>query len=334
MKAAEAVAIRDVSVTRLGLGTAPLGGLFTSVGDEAAHATIDAAWELGLRLFDTAPLYGYGTAERRLGLSLSRRPRAEFALATKVGRLLRDPESGSANEPDNTQQYRGEPFYKDIGTAVPIFDFSGDAVLRALEESLTRIGVDRVDIVHVHDPESHVDQAIRSAYPALLKLREQGVIGAVGLGIDFCEPAVEIMQAVDLDCVLIAGRWTLLDRSAGTALLPLAAERGIAVIAAGVFNSGLLADPEAANATFDYVPASADVRTRARALARICAQHDVPLKAAALQFPYRNRAVAAVLTGARSPKEITENVAMMEVPIPDTLWTAVERELDLATSTG
>lgn len=334
MKAAETVAIRGVSVTRLGLGTAPLGGLFTSVADEAAHATVDAAWQLGLRFFDTAPLYGYGSAERRLGLGLARRPRAEFALATKVGRLLRDPESESAGDRDDTQQYHGESFYKDIGTAIPMFDFSGDAVLRALEESLTRLGTDRVDIVHVHDPDNHVDQAIRGAYPALLKLREQGVIGAVGLGIDFCEPAVKIMQAVDLDCVLIAGRWTLLDRSAGAALLPLAAERGIAVIAAGVFNSGLLADPEAANATFDYVPAPADIRTRARALARACARHDVPLKAAALQFPYQHRAVAAVLTGARSPEEITENVAMLEVPIPDALWTALERELDLATSTG
>lgn len=325
MKATDATRIRDVEVTRLGLGSAPLGGLFTSVSDDDAAATIDAAWSRGLRFFDTAPLYGYGTAERRLGRALSGYPRDEFAVATKVGRLLRDPASG-AGELDTTQEYEGERFYKDVGEAVPVFDYSYDGVMRSLEESLSRLGLDRVDLVHVHDPDSHVAQAIEGAYPALLKLRDEGVIGAVGLGIDYCEPAVEILRAVDLDCVLIAGRWTLLDHSAATELLPLAHERKVPVIAAGVFNSGVLADPDASTATFDYVPVSTDVAERALAMAKVCARYDVPLKAAALQFPYRHPAVPVAVTGARTAREVSENIGLVEHPIPDDLWADLSAE--------
>jgi D-threo-aldose 1-dehydrogenase len=326
VKAAAPTAIRDVTVTRLGLGTAPLGGLFSPVREDDAAATVAAAWDRGLRLFDTAPLYGYGTAERRLGRALRGRPRHEFAVATKVGRLLREPAAGRSWEPDTTQEFDGEPFYKGTGTAVPVFDFSHDGALRALEESLSRLALDRVDIVHVHDADDHVEQAINGAYPALLKLRDQGVIGAVGLGIDRCEPAVEILRAVDLDCVLIAGRWTLLDQSAATALLPLAEARGVAIIAAGVFNSGVLADPSVPTATFDYVPASPAIVARAQAMAAVCAGHGVPLKAAALQFPYRHPAVATVVTGARTAAELAENVALAELPIPERLWADLAME--------
>jgi D-threo-aldose 1-dehydrogenase len=328
VKAAATTAIRDVTVTRLGLGTAPLGGLFTPVRDDAAAATIDAAWDRGLRLFDTAPLYGYGNAERRLGRALCGRPRTEFAVATKVGRLLREPAAGRSWQLDTTQEFDGEPFYKDTGAAVPVFDFSYDGALRALEESLTRLALDRVDIVHVHDADDHVEQAINGAYPALMTLRDEGVIGAVGLGIDHCEPAAEILRAVDLDCVLIAGRWTLLDQSAASALLPLAHERGVRIIAAGVFNSGVLADPTVPTATFDYIPSSPTITARAQAMAAVCARYDVPLKAAALQFPYRHPAVATVVTGARTSAELTENAAFAELPIPDQLWT------DLAVECG
>lgn len=326
MKAAETTTIRGVTITRLGLGTAPLGGLFTPVSEDAAAATVDAAWEAGLRLFDTAPLYGYGTAERRLGRALARRPRDEVAVTTKVGRLLREPRAGDSWDVDTSQEFGGEPFYKDTGPAIPVFDFSYDGVLRSLEESLTRLELDRVDLVHIHDAESHVEQAITGAYPALARLRDEGVIGAVGLAIDFCEPAVEILRAVDLDCVLIAGRWTLLDHRAAEALLPLAEDRGVAIIAAGVFNSGLLADPAAPGATFDYVPSSPEMTARARAMASVCARYDVPLKAAALQFPHRHPAVATVLTGARTPDEITENERLFSLPLPAELWADLAAE--------
>ncbi|MEH3139049.1 MAG: aldo/keto reductase [Mycobacterium kyogaense] len=326
MKATDTVGVRDVTLTRLGLGTAPLGGLFRPVRDADAAATIEAAWDLGLRLFDTAPLYGYGRAEQRLGSTLRARPRAEFVVATKVGRLLREPSPGAAWEFDTTQEHAGQPFYKDTGSAVPVFDFSYDGALRSLEESLTRLGLDRVDIVHVHDPEQHVQQAVDGAYRALLRLRDEGVIGAVGLGIDYAEPAVEILRAVDLDCVLIAGRWTLLDQAAGQELLPLAAERGVAVIAAGVYNSGVLANPGAVTATYDYVPSPHDVVVRASTIARVCARHGVPLRAAALQFPFRHSAVAAVLTGARTAAEISENVDLFDSPLPEELWTDLAAE--------
>ena len=326
MRATDTVAIGKVTVTRLGLGTAPLGGLFRPVRDEDAAATVRAAWDLGLRLFDTAPLYGYGRAEQRLGGGLRTRPRAEFAVATKVGRLLREPSPGAAWELDTTQEHAGQPFYKDTGPAVPVFDFSYDGALRSLEESLTRLGLDRVDIVHVHDPERHVRQAVDGAYRALVRLRDEGVIGAVGLGIDYAEPAVEILRAVDLDCVLIAGRWTLLDQAAGRELLPLAAERGVAVIAAGVYNSGVLANPGAVTATYDYVPSPHDVVVRASTIAGVCARHGVPLRAAALQFPFRDPAVAAVLTGARTAAEISENVGLFDTPVPEELWADLAAE--------
>jgi D-threo-aldose 1-dehydrogenase len=326
MKAADTTTIRNVTVTRLGLGTAPLGGLFAPVREDAAVATVDAAWEAGLRLFDTAPLYGYGTAERRLGRALASRPRDEVTVTTKVGRLLREPAAGVSWDVDTSQEFEGEPFYKDTGAAIPVFDFSYDGVLRSLDESLARLGLDRVDIVHIHDAESHVAEAIAGAYPALARLRDEGVIGAVGLAIDFCEPAVEILQAVDLDCVLIAGRWTLLDQRAAHALLPRALERGVAIIAAGVFNSGLLADPGAPGATFDYVPSSPDMRGRAQAMAAVCARYDVPLKAAALQFPHRHPAVATVLTGARTPDELIENERLFSLPLPTDLWADLAAE--------
>jgi len=333
VRAAETTTIRDVTITRLGLGTAPLGGLFRPVRDDDAAATIDAAWDRGLRLFDTAPLYGYGSAERRLGCGLAARPRNEFAVATKVGRLLREPSADRSWEVDNSQEFAGEPFYKDTGAAVPVFDFSYDGALRALDESLMRLGLDRVDIVHVHDADNHIDQAVGGAYPALMRLRDEGVIGAVGLGIDNCDPAVQILRRVDLDCLLVAGRWTLLDQSAACELLPLADARGVRVIAAGVFNSGVLADPASPTATFNYVPSNSAITAKAQTMAAVCARYDVPLRAAALQFPYRHPAVAAVVTGARTPTELAENAVLVDLPIPDQLWAELAAECGLPSPT-
>jgi D-threo-aldose 1-dehydrogenase len=313
------VSIRDVTVTRLGLGSAPLGGLFTEVSDDAAAATVARAWDLGLRFFDTAPLYGYGNAERRLGAVLRERDRSAFALETKVGRLLRVVDDPTGWDVDRTQEHEGQPFYRGTGSAVPVFDFSYDAARRSLEESLERLGLDRVDIALVHDPDDHVEIALDGACRALVDLRDQGVVGAVGVGIDHSAPAERFVREADIDCVLIAGRWTLLDDDAGSNLLPAAVEHGVHVIAAGVFNSGVLADA-ARGCTFDYITASDDVVARAMSMARVCARHGVPLKAAALQHPFRHPAVSAVVVGARSPDEIEENVAMAALPLPEALW--------------
>lgn len=316
--------IGPVQVTRLGLGTAPLGNLFSVVDDTTAAETVSAAWSLGIRYFDTAPLYGYGTAERRLGAALRSQHRDDYALETKVGRLLRDPSAGSLDV-DGTQEFEGTPFYKGTGRAVPVFDYSYDGALRALEESLARLGTDHVDLVHVHDPDAHVDEAIAGAFPALLAMREQNVVRAIGVATDFVETAVQVLEQVDLDAVLIAGRWTLLDHSALDRLLPLALSQETAVIAASVFNSGVLAQPDR-NPTFDYVPAGADVLAKVAALATTCTRFGVPLPAVALQFPSRHPAVAATLVGARTPDEIAQNVEFAQLPIPDDLWETLADE--------
>ncbi len=298
---------RGPEVTRLGLGTAPLGNLFSIVTDADADATIDAAWDAGLRFFDTAPLYGHGLAERRLGRALRTRPRDEFVVATKVGRLLR-PSSGAPTP----------AIFTDVPDVEPVFAYSRDDTLRSIEESLERLGLDRVDVVHVHDPDDHEADAMTGAFPALIELREQGVIGAVGAGMNQWEMLDRFVQRVDLDCVLLAGRYTLLDRSGAEVLLPHCAERNVGVVIGGVFNSGLLADPDA-NDTYDYVPASESLRARARHLQEIAHSGGVTLRAAALQFALAHPAVTSVVVGARTAQEVHDDVEDAGVAIPPSL---------------
>jgi D-threo-aldose 1-dehydrogenase len=288
----------------LALGCAPLAGLYAPVPEAQAHATVDAAWELGIRTFDTAPHYGAGISERRLGAALRERPRDELVLSTKVGRLLRPSE-----EPD-AQGFPDEPPVRRV------FDFSRDGVRRSLEGSLERLGLDRADLVHVHDPDDHLDQAIGEGLPALAELRDAGAIGAVGAGSNRPEPLVRIVREADVDWVLVAGRMTLLDQSAAAELLPLCLERGVAVIAAGVFNSGLLAG----GSTFDYRPAPPELVERARAIAAVCERHGVALPEAAMAYPRRHPAVRCVLVGARSPQEVAADVAGFSRPVPEELW--------------
>jgi D-threo-aldose 1-dehydrogenase len=296
------------------------------VSDEAALATVTRAYELGLHYFDTAPLYGYGSAERRLGEALSVFPRSSFALSTKVGRLLRNPSTHVARfGVDATQTYEGVPFYKDTGPDVPYFDFTYDGAMRSIDESLSRLDLDYVDLAHVHDPEGHLDQALNGACRALRDLRDQGVVGAVGVGTDYSNTAVRFIEEADIDCVLIAGRWTLLDHDAMNELLPRAASRGVPVIAAGVFNSGVLASSRNGG-TFDYTPCPTEIRERAAKLEMVCGRFDVPLKAAALQFPFSHSAVVSVVVGARSPEEIEENVHLADLEIPEELWHALNEE--------
>jgi len=298
-----------VAVTRVALGGAPLGGLFAPVSEEQARATVDAAWQAGVRTFDTAPHYGAGVSERRVGAALRGRPRAELVLCTKVGRLL----VPAASPRPARGMFAAEP------PVERVFDFSRDGVRRSLAESLERFGLDRVDVVHVHDPDQHMEQAIGEALPALVELREQGAIGAVGAGMNDAAPLVRIVREADVDCVLVAGRHTLLDQSADAELLPLCRARGIAVIAGGVFNSGVLVDPRP-GATFDYEPAPAATLERARAIAAVCARHGVALATAATAFALRHPAVTCLLVGARSPAEIAADVEAASYPVPEELW--------------
>jgi len=298
----------SLQVTRLGLGSAPLGGLFEEVADDEAHRVVEAAWQAGVRFFDTAPLYGHGLAEQRMGAILRTKPRGEFVLATKVGRLLR---AGAPPEPG--QAYKGVP------PVNPVYDFSYDGVMRSVEESLHRLGLDRVDVLHIHDPDDHFEQAVSGAYRALDRLRAEGTIKAVGAGMNQAEMLVRFARAADFDCFLLAGRYTLLDRTGAAELLPLCVEKSIAIIAGGVFNSGILANP-GPHATFNYQPAPRELVQRAHGLQEVCKRHGVELKAAAIQFPLRHPAVASVLTGCRSVREVEENVRMFQTPIPSALW--------------
>ncbi len=296
-------------MTRLGLGCAPLGNLFQAVADDDAVATVDAAWDAGWRLFDTAPLYGHGLSERRLGAALAGRPRDEYVLSTKVGRLLRPPAAGSTVE----------TIFVDAPDLDPVFAYSRDAVLRSIDESLERLGVDRIDVVHVHDPDDHEQAALDGAFPALIELREQGVVGAIGCGMNQWQMLDRFVDRVDLDCVLLAGRYTLLDPSGSDELLPHCLDRGVGVVIGGVFNSGLLAAPDE-RATYDYASAPIHLVAQARAMAQVCTAHGVSLTAAALQFALAHPAVTSVLVGARSAAEVHSDATAAAAALTDDLW--------------
>ncbi len=286
----------------MGLGTSPLGGLFAEVSQQAALDTVDAAWDLGVRFFDTAPLYGSGLAEERLGQALAGRPREEYTVSTKVGRLLR---SGAASS-----EFLGAPPLE------AFFDFSPEAVRRSLTESLRRLRLDAVDVLLLHDPEANMEEARR----AVETMRE--IAPRVGVGTNVVQTAVTFVERGDADVILLAGRYTLLDRSATDELLPLCAERGVELLAAGIFNSGVLAG----GTTFDYHAAPPAVLEQRRRLEQACARHDVPLAAAAIQFPLRHPAVTSILVGARTPEEITEDVRLLEHPVPEELWSELDRK--------
>ncbi|HEY0543139.1 MAG TPA: aldo/keto reductase [Actinoallomurus sp.] len=299
-----------MTVTRIGFGAAAIGGLFAPVDEAGALAAMRAAWDGGVRYFDTAPHYGVGLSEERLGRFLRELPRAGFTISTKVGRLLVPSE---APPPDGVEGFYGTP------ARTRVRDYSRDGVRRSLEESLERLGLDRIDVVLIHDPDDHVEQAIGAAYPALRELRDQGVVGAIGVGMNQTPMLTRLVRETDLDCVLVAGRYTLLDRSGAEELLPLCVERGVEVIAGGVFNSGLLADPRP-GATYDYGVAARPVLDRALRMKEICERYGTPLRAAAIQFTGAHPAVATVLLGGRSAAEVTDGLRMAAHPIPAELW--------------
>lgn len=317
-----------VTVTALGFGATAIAGMYTEVSDETAQDTVEAAWALGLRYFDAAPQYGRGNGEVRLGRGLAGYPRDDYVLSSKVGRLLR------ADAPQHPDDYdsTGRPYDAGAPDVATVYDYSRDGVLRSIEESLTRLGTDRLDIALVHDPDDYVDEALATAFPALIELREQKVVSAIGAGMNQTAALERFARESDPDLFLLAGRYTLMEQAALQSFLPLCAQRGIAVVAGGVFNSGLLADA-GPGARYNYDPAPPDLIARARQLAALCQRHDVPLKAAALQFPMGHPAIAAVLTGARSRAEITENATLFDQPIPPELWDDLKAEQLIAADT-
>ncbi|MER5255743.1 aldo/keto reductase [Streptomyces sp. NPDC002855] len=306
-----------VEVTELSLGAAGLGNLYTPIGDEEAAAAIDAAWDAGIRYFDTAPHYGIGLSERRVGEALRARPRETYTLSTKAGRLLE-----AVVEPEGDDLAHG---FAVPATHRRVWDFSADGIRRSLEASLTRLGLDRVDIVYLHDPDDHAEQAFREGYPALERLRSEGVVGAIGAGMNQTAMLTRFVRDTDVDAVLCAGRYTLLDQSALTELLPAAQERGKAVVIGGVFNSGLLADPRP-GATYDYTTAPRTLLDRARHLKATAERHGTTLRAAALAFPLAHPAVATVLVGARSPHEVRDAAAQFASAVPADFWKEVHAE--------
>lgn len=302
-----------VTVTALSLGTAPLGNLFAAVPDEHAADVVDAAFDVGIGYFDTAPHYGVGLAEERLGRALARRDRGSFTLSTKVGRLLRPLRDGERTDAEG---------FVDTPPRAREWDFSAAAIRSCLEASLDRLGMDRIDIALLHDPDEHEREVYEVGYATLAQLREEGVVGAIGAGMNQSAMLTRFVRDFDLDVVLCAGRYSLLDQSALADLLPECERRGTSVVIGGVYNSGLLANPKP-GATFDYAPADAAALKRAQAMAELCDGFGVPLKAAAVQFPLRQPVVASVLVGCRNEAEVRENAAAFEQPIPQELWTAL-----------
>jgi aryl-alcohol dehydrogenase-like predicted oxidoreductase len=289
-----------LTVSRLGLGLASIGGLFAAVPDEQAMATIDRAWDVGVRFFDTAPVYGYGRSERRAGRALAARRRTDYVLSTKVGRLI---------EPDgpDTQEIWADP-PDGVG---PRLDYSYSAVRRSLEHSLERLGMSSVDLLHVHDPDQDFPTAVADAYRALADLRAEGTVGAVSIGVNHADVAARFLReaaAPGPDCVLLAGRYSLLDQSGLAELLPMCRQRGVSVIAAGAYQGGLLT---ATNARTD---------PRIDAWHTLCGRHEVPLLAAAVRFPLTHPAVDSVLVGARGPQEIADSMSWLSNPVPPALW--------------
>ncbi|MEU2426837.1 aldo/keto reductase [Streptomyces sp. NPDC007851] len=300
----------EVDVSALAFGAAVIGNLYTEVTEEQAHAAVDAAWQEGIRYFDTAPHYGLGLSERRLGAALRARPRGAYTVSTKVGRRL-EPRDGGGDDLAN-------------GFAVPatrrrVWDFSADGIRRTLAASLDRLGLDRVDVVYLHDPDDHAEQAFREGYPALEKLRAEGVVGAIGAGMNQTAMLTRFVRDTDVDVVLCAGRYTLLDQSALADLLPAAEERGTSVVIGGAFNSGLLADPKP-DATYNYAQVPAELLARALRLKSLAEAHGTTLRAAALAFCAAHPVVASVLVGARSAAEIQDAARQFAAPVPAAFW--------------
>jgi D-threo-aldose 1-dehydrogenase len=301
-----------VAIDGLSLGCAQLGNLYRDVPDEEARATVDGAWAAGVRYFDTAPHYGLGLSERRLGAALAGRPRDDYVVSTKVGRAL-----------DPVEVVVG---LDDDGFVVPAthrrrWDFSRDGIRRSLSESLERLGLDRVDVVYLHDPDDHWDEVLATGYPALAELRAEGAVSAIGAGMNQSGMLAALVRHTDVDVLMLAGRYTLLEQDSLDDLLPLCRQRDVGIVAAGVFNSGLLARPRPADdGRYDYGDAPSQIVRRAREIAAVCERHGTTLPAAAIAFPLAHPAVLSVCVGARSAEQIEQNASLYREAISPDLW--------------
>ncbi|WP_420117607.1 aldo/keto reductase [Micromonospora sp.] len=306
----------SVRLTGLGFGAAQAGNLYRATTDEEFTAAVDTAWAGGLRYFDTAPHYGLGLSERRIGAALRTRPRDEYVVSTKVGRLL---------VPSPQDAHRRDP----EGFDVPadhrrVWDFSRDGVLRSLESSLARTGLDRVDVVYLHDPDDHWEQAAAEAVPALVELRDQGVVGAIGAGMNQSHLLTRFVEETDVDVVMCAGRYTLLEQGALADLLPAAERRGVGVVVAGVYNSGLLSqDRPPADATYNYQQAPPELIDRAHRIADVCQAYGVTLPQAALAFVRSHPAVVSTVVGLRNRAQVTQTLTRADADVPAALWPAL-----------
>ena len=294
---------------KLGLGTFPLGGWPTAMPETQALDTIERAWQGGIRYYDTAPFYGHGLSEEYLGHLLTIFPRDQFLVSTKVGRLLVDGPPG-------------ETLFEGIPQRQIVPDLSYSAALASLESSRARLGLDRIDIALVHDPEERHDETMQGAYRALVDLRKDGVLSAIGVGMNWSGPLARFVSEGEFDCVLCAGRYTLLEQKALDDLFPIALERTVSVILGGVFNGGLLIAP-GPGSTYNYAPAPPELIDGARQLETTCREFDVPLRAAALQFALAHPAVTTVVIGARTPAEVNDTLSLFAMPVPADLWEAL-----------
>ncbi|WP_216592630.1 aldo/keto reductase [Verrucosispora sioxanthis] len=302
-----------MGLTELGFGAAQGGNLYRATTDEEFAAAVDTAWAAGVRYFDTAPHYGLGLSERRLGGALRHRPRDEYVVSTKVGRLL---------EPSPQNAHQRDPEGFDVPASHRrVWDFSRDGVRRCIEASLERTGLDRIDIVYLHDPDDHWEQAAAEAVPALVELREQGVVGAIGAGMNQSAMLARFVRETDVDVMMCAGRYTLLEQGAADDLLPLAQSRGVGVVIAGVYNSGLLSrDHPSADAFYNYQQAPSELIERARRIAEVCDAHGVTLPQAALAFVRRHPAVVSTVVGVRNGTQMAQTVRRSAAVVPDELW--------------
>ncbi|MFZ7092696.1 aldo/keto reductase [Primorskyibacter sp. 2E233] len=311
-----------LTFTEIGMGTAPLGNLYRAVSDDEAHAVLQMAWDNGLRYFDTAPLYGYGLSETRLNRFLRDKPREDYVLSTKIGRLL---------APATAETRDGIGKWFDVPNRREIYDYSYDGVMRSLEFSLERLGVDRVDMLFAHDIDiaNHGSQSVldtklaelmEGGYRALLELREQGVIGAFGAGVNEWEPCQWLAERGDFDIFLLAGRYTLLEQEALKTFLPLCEARGIGVVIGGPYNSGILATGPIEGAHFNYEIAPPEIRDRVGKIQAICENHGIRLVDAAFQFPLRHPAVLSVIPGGQGQSEMQSNILAAQTTIPQALW--------------
>ncbi|GAA5209638.1 aldo/keto reductase [Microbacterium kyungheense] len=309
------------ALTRLGYGAANVGNLFRPLSDEQAWAILEAAWDAGIRYYDTAPHYGLGLSEQRLGAFLRTKPRDEFVISTKAGRLLRP----------NPDDDGGLDVANDFHVPTTLrreWDFSADGIRASLDESLDRLGLDRVDVLYLHDPERHdLDLALREAFPALQQLRDEGAVDAVGIGSMVSSALAAAVEGADLDLIMIAGRYTLLEQSAADDVLPACHERGTGVVAASVFNSGLLAkDEPSRDDRYEYGRMPDELWDRVQRIVAVCRAHDVALPAAAVQFALRDPSVRSVVVGGSRPEQLRRNADLMAAPIPAALWDELANE--------